>query len=473
MAVTLTGTGGLFTRLGKTYGEVIRVNAFRGSSLTTAVDGIQGQYQSANQEVVDNIRSNKESYVTVHNSYISNLIDIARKTVCAMAHEDAVLANKDSVYEAWSVIISQMISSSDTVKANTVSVSVSAGGSNVGDVVMISSVVGKDGKNLEYVFPETVDAKVTTDRFGGATEGQESITLTAEQAAASSTDYTYPDGSGVSVTTNVVNYNEDAGTNLLTNSNFEAFTSNIPDNWNRITGTAGTTIAAGGADSGIGKSPDDPTVATNSLKIIGNGSELTTLEQLFDQSAGDGTTVALKPSTVYAFNCFVKMSTTPSAGVIAFKLWNTDPAVDAVISDDNSTANTISKALTSVSTSYVAVNGFFRTPSNLPDTDKISLRIALTTALDNSKYCLVAGMALAEADQLYTGGPYFKAFRGDDPALLNDSWTITVSNNSSGIFGSMSGGKIQTMTEALFGMRQLGLQLPSSGSPTVSDSLVS
>jgi hypothetical protein len=70
---------------------------------------------------------------------------------------------------------------------------------------------------------------------------------------------------------------------------------------------------------------------------------------------------------------------------------------------------------------------------------------------------------------MYNGGPEVSAFAGNVPLSVGDSqnladyWTVAVGNNKNGAF--------QQSFERFFNMRDLGLLLPSSGSPTIPNSL--
>jgi hypothetical protein len=173
----------------------------------------------------------------------------------------------------------------------------------------------------------------------------------------------------------------------------------------------------------------------------------------------------LEPNTVYAVNGYIKMDSTPAAGVLAIDLIN---GSNAVVNDDAGTANTITKDLTSVSTSYVAVNGFFRTPKALPATLKI--RVRLSTALTSGRNVYIDHLAMAKATQAYTGadtssgGPYIAIFRGSTEVIKNDKWTVTAVNNY--------GGLLQTGFWRLFNMPSLGFQLNSAASGSIADTLV-
>jgi hypothetical protein len=158
----------------------------------------------------------------------------------------------------------------------------------------------------------------------------------------------------------------------------------------------------------------------------------------------------------------VRVTSAPSTGVLEVSL--TDGG-GVILTDDEGNDNKITVDLTTVGTTFVAKGASFRTPSLLPATAK--LRIRLTTALENTKGVLIDHMALTPMAQLYPGGPSVAFFSTPDLAVSGDTWTVTVANDRAGEF--------QEYFERFFGMAQLGLILPSdaSGSETIADTLIS
>ncbi len=155
------------------------------------------------------------------------------------------------------------------------------------------------------------------------------------------------------------------------------------------------------------------------------------------------------------------MSATPSGGVLSFALVD---ATNTIFNNEAGTANNVTKDLTTVSTTWVPVSGFFQTPSVLP-AEPLKFRIKLTTALQNAKTVYIDDVTMIVAGQLYAGGPFIGIFPGSVATVLNDTMTVTVANNWAG--------KFQKAFQTFFDMRSIGVQLPSSGSPSISDSLVS
>jgi hypothetical protein len=102
----------------------------------------------------------------------------------------------------------------------------------------------------------------------------------------------------------------------------------------------------------------------------------------------------------------------------------------------------------------------------LPATAKnpVYLRILATAAIPTGASVFFSEAAIAKGSKLYAGGPTVAIFSGRDPTLENDSWTITVGNDY--------GGNWQTWYNRVFGMASLELLLPTGGTPTIDDSLI-
>jgi hypothetical protein len=157
------------------------------------------------------------------------------------------------------------------------------------------------------------------------------------------------------------------------------------------------------------------------------------------------------------------MSSTPAAGVLALSLIDSG---GSIITNDFGTSQTITKALTGVSTSWVNVTGFFQTPKVLNST-QYSLKLHLTTAITNTHIAYIDSLQMVLATEAYKGGPYLAVFSGATATVKNDTITVAVANNWAGAF--------QKAFQRFFNMRQLGLQLPSDtgGTETISNSWVS
>lgn len=428
---------------------------------------IEDQYEATLQDQIGQLYTTLLSWRTSVGSGVMSMIKtMAENTLITMAHDDTPLLQKTVPY-AMDELIRQMDSSSDTVKANTPAIAAaSAASGNVGNLVVIGSIIGPNGKNREYVFQETITGLVTNDKLSGGTARSEPLSFSGVAAESDRMNYLWPKGSGLSGKQITVcdNKIDATGVNLLTNSDFENWTStNNLDNFVAATGVFGTDILR------------STTVreGTYALSFLGDGATLSAVSQEFNTSTG--TTAKLSPFKVYAFSAWCRVDVTPAAGVLAFSLVD---SAGTVLNDDAGTANTITKDLTTVSTTYVNVTGFFRTKTSFDNTTVHKLRVKLTTALSNTRTVYIDDMMLREAVELYTGGPYIGVFAGTTDVLKNDKWTLAVTNDMNADTG---GGHFQTWFERLFGMRtlvkpngQTGFQLPSNsaGSHTINENLV-
>ena len=356
-------------------------------------------------------------------------------------------------------IIRQMKVAGATVLTQVVTGSATSFTGTGNGIVVVSLNRPQDGLTQELAFAENIQILCTADSYlGGQTAGNEGFTANGEGNQNNAFAFDWPIGSGATAGLNAVNGNSDnSAGNFLTNSGFTDWTSNVPDNWTLDIGTAGTDIA------------QETTIVYDntgsSLRIIGDGSTLTTLSQTFNVSTG--TTGELEELTQYAINLFVRRDgTAPAAGELTVEL--VDGNGD-VIDDEDGTANSFTIDLTALSTSFASYTGTFRTPAVLPDTQKIRLR--LSTALTNGRNVYVDRMAFAQMVRLYAGGPYLSIFSGSSNFVQGDFATTTITNARGG-GGSLD--SFQTLMGRWFPSIMLGseLLLPSSSSPSVSDSLI-
>jgi hypothetical protein len=477
MSITLTGTGGLFTRQGKIFQAFESANVYIGDSaissgspdidaLGTSWSEIIAQFASNEQDLVATLTAQRDSVRAGLTAYKSYLVQLAQDALVEQVHRDVTLTPK-TLDAALRELIKQMVgagalaalTADNDVDASTVSATCAAAttmvGANTGNATLVGSVKRTDSRDNELVLAEVVDVICDSDEQTDGSGRAESWTVIGEPSI-DTLDFRWPDGSGASTTLTTVDPSRDnAGGNLLTNSDFETFTSNIPDNWNLLVGTAGTTILA--ETSNI-----YGTHGSRSLRIKGDsGGTLTAIYQAFDSTTG--TTGTLSANTVYHGNCYVKDSGAGLlAGVITFSL--TDGSGTVLTNDAGSNLST-TLAYSTTTTTMAAFNFTFVTPKAMP-TNGVRFKIAVTTALTDGESIYIDDLALAEATEIYTGGPHLTMFAGSTNPIIGDKYTATIANNYAG--------EIMQYFDRFFGMRELGLQLPSDtgSSETIADTLI-
>lgn len=439
MAVTLTGTGGLFTRIGKFLNIINVVNTLRGTTLVGDIDELGDNYND-DRDLYTGIESAFSGYQSQQGGFLSYLRTKAQTTLVEQVNADNPLTEK-TVTAALKELISQMDGASATVDKNTVSGSATAGSSNNGDGICTVLCKGTDGKATENQLAEDIIVTCTSDAQVSGTAGREGFRARGEAAVTDRLSHLYPAGSGCNKSLVAILATSDvADGNLLTNSDFEDFTTaNTPDDW---------TIAVGSAGSDIKEDSSDQYSGSKCLELDGDGA---TLSQIYQA-------VTLEPNTRYSFNCFVKFDSTPAAGALVIDLHDGS----SVIADDESTDNTASLDLTGVGTSFESFSGTFITPRVLPST--VRIRIRLSTAISNTSSLFLDHLSLGESTELYAGGPSIAIHSGATDFVKEDYFTVATTNNNAGSF--------QDGFDKLFDMRGKRLVLPSDSSGTISDGLI-
>lgn len=459
MALSWSGTGSIFVRLGKLGGILNAVNAANGSSLGAQVAAIPAQYASAQQGLPDavNLFAALDSQRSSASILPQRVADLARRTLIEQVHADTPLQPK-TLYEALAELIKQMKAGSQSVELNTVGSSVTAAGGNTGSAKFVVGLLDNDGLPLRSSFAETIRATCTTDRQSGAASKSEQITLVGASPASGPLAWDWPLGSGLGARLTLVDAARDGQGgqgNRLTNGDFEDWTVlNVPDRWSIDDGTpSGSVFKSTSPVFGDG--------GTACLRILGDGTETTTLSQEFGSPTGTSATLA--PLTTYAYGFWARTSGAPAAGALRIALVDgSGTVVDDEAGNDNATTST----LTTLGTSWTFYSGTFRTPRVMPSVVKLQLK--LTTALTATYSLYIDRLAFCGTLRPYAGGPFLAGFSEATDPIRGDGWSIAVTNDRN----ATSVGAWNTLFERFFGMAALGLKLPDSGSPTISDSLI-
>ena len=364
-----------------------------------------------------------------------------------------------NVLSSIAEVLRQMIAQNATVLRLTVA-STNSSFVGVGNGIIVSSVKRFDGLPQENLFAETLTLVCTTDSYSGtATAGNEGFSVTGQGSQSNLAAFDWPLGSNTQGSLNAIDGNSDnSNGNILTNSGFEDWTSNVPDNWTLQTGTAGVDIFEEGGLNYDGVA---------SLRFLGDGVTLTEIRQAFDDG-DDGTSATLSPLSQYPFNIFARRDgLAPAAGVLTIDLYDVDTGL--IVQDEQGTNNSFTIDCTGLTTDYLSYTGFFRTPQILGD--DIRIRIRFTTALTTGRSIYLDKSALGDdISSLYVGGPSVSVFAGSVPFAQGDRGTFTVTN-SRGAGGTLN--TWQTAWYRLFPEVQTNnLMLPSGNSPTIADSLL-
>jgi hypothetical protein len=355
--------------------------------------------------------------------------------------EQLGLANP-TISQVLDALFRQMESDSKTVKRNTVTVgSVTAGSGNVGNgTILVTKLLdgynkpaGRSqactryaGLSSELAVTETMRFQCIRDSYrDGATAGAETFSWDGEKLNAPFSHL--GEGSGKGPALSAIN-----NKSLLTNSNFESFSSNTPTSWTIASGTAGThvfqTTTSGQYYRG-----------SSALKLTGNGSQnpirLTQVPR------------NLKARRMYCLTARVKASATPSVGDLTIQLSGT-----GYTPGGTEKINVVAASLT---TSWVLHSAFILTPSSLPS--DLLLELKITGALDNAKSVYLDDVYFVEVP--YHGGVGAVVVPGSTPFVVDDKFSVALTQDDAGYFQK-------------FFRQKYGFQLPSAASPTISETLV-
>lgn len=499
MALTFSGAGGLFTKIGHILGILLDINKVRGfaspapvtspdtmSAIPTKIDTLVADYAggTAEKNIVDGLYAARNSWQGSQAAFLSTLQTLAINTLIDMVRADSIgntnwslPSTGDPLTNALKIVVAQMQGNIGGTQSYLVASSLAYGSqTNIGSPVgayaatgnsgpiIVASGVDGFGLGLDYALTETLTAVTTSDASSGsATKWQEPISVLGMAPVTDTLSHLWPNGggSGASVAFQCIdaNLNNQGLTgNILQNSEFTtATTANYPDNWVKDVGVIGTDIT-----QGTGSYRTD---TGKNLTFVGDGSTLSSVYQPFNTPlstlAGLGGcpfNIGKYPDVPFAVNFWVKVSVTPAAGVLEVAL--TDGS-GTIIVDDQSTANKVQVTLSGISTTFVNTSAVFRLPLNPPAT--IRLRVRLSTAETSPKTCVVSHLAMTQMKQLYPGGPFIAIFGGNIAPLINDSWSMTATN---------TWGKLQQGSQRLFNMSGKGLRFPTTGGSAVLDTLV-
>lgn len=446
-SVTLTGSGGLFTRLGKLMKWFADVKTGFESASTVPYEFAElfNSDTSAIQEldwlrtIAGDALALDEKIRASATELRAEIVTIAQQLVIDQVNADTNQPDRELVTALRSVV-RQMVAAGKYVGATTFTTSTTKTNLTGNGTVVVST---KDGRGLAaaWMFKETLGIECTAS----GDPGDEQLQVVGTAAAASRNDVNWMIlGSGASKSYSAVI--GDSAANLVSNGSLDAFTGDAADDWTFGSGTASTHYTA--------EATDVYRAGGKALKVKGDGSNLLEWKQ--------DITADLDSLTNYAVNMFARVSATAAAGSLRVGLWDGS----AWVQDANGADQYFDVDITALTTSYAAKNGVLRTPLVLPAT--VYLRFKLQTAITNTKNLLVDDIAIVPMESP-TGDertPSLAFFSGSTAWTTDDGKPDT--NKIFRVATSESSANdLRDMFEQFFGAVELGVKLPLSGSSEI------
>ena len=452
-------SNGLFKRLGVLIYFMDQVRAHQ-ANLKTLLANVRDEYSSADTYMIESLVGNIDARIEEAGGVLQDVRAAAERTLQEMCFASATdsgssipMISRDT-YDAIVWLIRAMRQDSETIERNVVNKSsLTVGSSNNGNGKFYYSFATPkillDGNaEWENTRTEIVQARCIEDAQSFSLEPGSEIFQLVGQPAYDPLDYRFPAGSGVSIRVPSICASVDAGVrflNVLTNSDFEDFTSNVPDQFSATTGTAGTDFGAETTNVYRG---------SKALELKASGNVFSIRQQF---GAGGGTIVKLIPDRAYVLAAAVRKNAS-ATGVLRISVKD----AGGTILDSGNFALSVDVGA-AATTSYALFSSVVRTPRVIPTATY--LVIETTTAIATAAAQLDE-VVLAEMVQIGNGGPYVAIVAGSNNWNVDDTAQFSFTNTDNGKF---VGG-----LDRLFNMYGRGLLLPSAtaGSETILDSLI-
>jgi len=472
MAITYTGTNGLFTRLGKLFYVIEQMNSFT-DTLRAEVEDVIDEFTVADIHQLMNLPAQLKTIETPLAPLYGQLSAVAANIVIETV-KSGLEKNPKSLREALEMLIDDMVTETKHVEDVNYSTSgtiaaVSGNTANVGTVLhnaFLSKKITTGGTQyvIQTLRPEKVLIECIKDESGGAVLGKELFRVTGEEHK-NYTDADWPAGSGARKLVRVTSAKDTGvyktntpGENILVNSDFQLFTSSlVPTRWS-VGQMDSHSVPANAQTQNTTAGYIWNSESAGNLKITGDGTYRHRITQ--DLGTGTGTPGRVYAGGNYTFSCRIRIaagSGTVGGGEIRFSIQNGSGSV---------TSATKSYALSSVGTTWIHVSeSMDLTGIEIPTDARFA--IECTTAVPNTKSIVIDELILTEGVQVYPGGYRLTVLRGQADYRTGDAFTVTWAHSASPPVN-----EFQFMFEQLFGMSQYNLNLPVHTSENIADSLI-
>lgn len=457
MPLTYDGTDGLFTRLGALIYMMDAVRTHQ-NNLKTLFANVQGEYSSSDRYMIDQLSGNLEARIAEAGNILSDVRAAAEKTLIEMTFAQASTSTTNAmraktVTDALVWLIRQMDADSETIDGTTVSKGgLAVGASNNGNGVFLylfdaPNILLGTTADWPNIRTELLEARCVQDAQDGSIRSGSEVFEIRGQPGYDGLDYRFPAGSGTMTRIASTSASIDAGPrggNILTNSDFEDQTSNVPDQFTVSSGTAGTEFLTEASTVYRG---------SKAIKMAVTGSTFKIRQRL---GISTGTLGRLTPDRPYMI-AFAAKKDAGATGTIRVSVQ------DAAGNIIDSGAFALSQTIASLTTSFQIVYTSLRSPRIIPTETYLVIETTVAVAVAAA---YIDEVVLAEMTPIAAGGPAVGIIAGSTDWNADDNARYSFTNLGEGAFA--------TAFDRLFDMYGKGLSLPPNylGTETISDGLI-
>lgn len=239
MTVSLyDGSAGLFDILGKVWYAAQVEQTSAATTVPAELLDILTQFENVGDDLelsdtTASVSAANDAYKSGAESSLSLLRTFCRDYLTEIVHDDVSLATK-TFQAALAELIDQMDENSESVDANTITVTPAAVGTPDGDGLVVVTEKRGDGLVNEHSYAEVITLEALTDRPASLTVS------TGESADLLSVDWPIKSGAGGTLSVTAV------GSGLIPEGNFDTVStddSSLPKGWIQTVGSPGVAIA--------------------------------------------------------------------------------------------------------------------------------------------------------------------------------------------------------------------------------------
>jgi hypothetical protein len=422
MTVSLTT---LYNRLGGHFG-IAKTQLDARAGIVTRVTNLDAQYTAATRYMYTPLL---QRFLSIYNSTdatISAAVQGGVKTLTEMVNSDNANIPKQTL-PAMRELVRQMRAGSTSLLQNTVTIgAVSRTGTGTGTVVFNTSP-----SQMSRI--DTLQFECISDTTTGSVAGSEVFRVTGSTPYPSITDSQWPGGTGLNTTMVSSDYTNQ---NLLTNGSFENWTSSAPDGWTLSMPT-----------SYIAQYTANPLRNSSALLIQNSAGPVVMTQQI-------GGTTAIGPGKRVVFGFWARRVAGTATADVEMELQTSSGTGYA-------TVTATAAAINAAGSTWTLYSGSYQHAWTAPEE---TVTVYLTRNVDAGVTVAVDCMFLFAPPQQGTNGQFFQIIGGGTDWRIGDRMTVAITNDYAS--------SVLSYTERFFAPFANGIEVPTSGSPTVNNSVI-